>query len=122
MEVTLDTITRDTWANSHTIPWPYYIMDDAGEAVPANSLGEWARWHDANEQRCLISQTNVPGAKVVTMFFGHKATGADASSPLVYGTMIHGDMCNRCEWAAIDRATALANHERAVQIAIAAAR
>jgi hypothetical protein len=67
----------------------WYILDDDNNPVPSTGL-ESCDWMDGNPERKAVKQEHVDDVFISTVFLGLDHAWLDASSPLLWETMIFG--------------------------------
>lgn len=101
-----------------------YILDDAGNPVPATTL-EWATWSETHERHVAV--TNISSSvRVSTIFLGLDHNLFPMLDPLTYKpvlweTMIFGGPLDQCQERYTSVEDARAGHKRAVDKAREAA-
>lgn len=91
-----------------------YILDDAGNPVPAPNLMTWsAQFRNPNR---IIDVTRIGGVRVSTVFLGLDHSFGHGP-PLLFETMIFGGPHDQYQDRYSTRDEAIAGHQRAVKLA-----
>ena len=74
----------------------WYVLDEAGDAVPEDDLLKWGEWMQSRRSRCLVERTEVkPGVVVSTVFLGMDhgfsyPIGGGDPVPVLWETLVFG--------------------------------
>jgi hypothetical protein len=93
----------------------YYVLNEAGEAVPTGSLYEWSKWFETNRDGRMVSKTTVGEAEVSTVFLGMNHQWG-SGPPLIFETMIFGGKWESHCWRWSTRAQSVAAHDQIVAV------
>lgn len=99
----------------------YWILDDQGEPVPADSILAWGAWMEAAERSGarIVARTEVGPLTVSTVFLAvdHSHALRRRGRPILYETMIFGADDAEYQERYATRSDAEAGHLEAVKIA-----
>jgi hypothetical protein len=94
----------------------FWLLDDAGEAVPAADIHDFMAWLVAHPESRHVGDTTTAGVRVSTIFLGLNT--AVFGRPLMFETMVFGatpDGESRPMYRWGSRSEALAGHQQMVQ-------
>jgi hypothetical protein len=101
----------------------YYVLDAAGQPLPAKSVEEWARWFEATSSddaagRRVARDRIDGGVEVSTVFLGMDHSFL-LGAPLLFESMIFGGRYDSHLWRYSTRAEAVAGHARVLDALLA---
>jgi hypothetical protein len=113
----------DAW--TETLPWlGQYVLDEAGNPMPATSLRSWGEWlQNGGDQARRVAKTTIGDVWISTVFLAldHSHYGLGSRNPLSYKpvlweTMIFGGPHDGYQERYSSREAAIEGHRKAVQL------
>lgn len=86
-----------------------YILNDAGEPIPAPDAVTWATWYQVSDERRTIALDTIGNVVVSTIFLAINHRFSGDGPPLLYETMIFDGDGRDCEHY-VTRQEALEGH------------